>query len=126
MSEMTLQRWEELKAKLDTELAAADVELHAARKRFNGALVICAVIFAVFMAGVVVGVIMLPEHRHFVAAPLGMVVACLGFALVRANRGVKVADAEKQRIDHDIRAWKKRKPGGVHARKQEPGAQTTG
>lgn len=113
MTELTLQRWEELKAKLGTELAAAEAQLLAARKHFRRTLAFCAGVFAVFLAVVVVGVILLPDHRHFVAAPLGLVVACLGYALVRANRGVKVADAEKQRIDHDIRAWKKRKPGSV-------------
>jgi hypothetical protein len=58
--------------------------------------------------------------------PAGAVFAVLGWLFVRATRTSTIAQHDAERIQRDIRQWKKRKPGSVHTRKQEPEAQAKG
>lgn len=116
MSDLSTEKWQQLQTKLDGELAAAVSALQFARRKFHRAAVICGVVMAAGIGVVVVGLFAYPDQRYYVASPLGILIAVLVFALLQARRGMTVAGDEKQRIERDIRAWKKRKPGSIFDR----------
>ncbi|MCC7508524.1 MAG: hypothetical protein IT464_04015 [Planctomycetes bacterium] len=113
MSDLSAEKWQELQSKLEGELAVAGAAVQSAGRKFRRAVLICAVLLAAGIGVVVVGLFAFPDQRYYVASPLGILIAVLVFALLQMRRGMTVAGDEKQRIERDIRAWKKRKPGSV-------------
>ncbi|MBK8205443.1 MAG: hypothetical protein IPK87_01495 [Planctomycetes bacterium] len=113
MSDLSAEKWQELQSKLEVELGVASAALQSSSRRFHRAVLICGVVLAAGIGVVVAGLFAFPDQRYYVASPLGILIAVLVFALLQVRRGMTVSGDEKQRIERDIRAWKKRKPGSI-------------
>jgi hypothetical protein len=111
MAELTIEQWEELNAKLGAELAQAEARVKAVSGR--------SLRYAVAAAGVIVVTIVLAfifkpsDEQAVYFMPAGAVFAVLGWLFVRATRTSTIAQHDAERIQRDIRQWKKRKPGSV-------------
>lgn len=108
---MSEQEWERLNARLVDELAEAEARRHATAKKAApsgiGAL-------AVVVVTVVLAIVVRPtDEQTIYFMPSGAAVAVLVWLFWRGRRRHALADADVQRIQRDIRQWKKRKPGSV-------------
>jgi hypothetical protein len=124
MTELTTEEWSELNDKLSGELGQAEARVRASSMtavRFGVATV------GVLVATAVLAIIIRPtQEQAMYFMPAGAAFAVLGWLFLRATRLKGIAEHDVERIQRDIRQWKKRKPGRVFTRKQEPGAQATG
>lgn len=111
MSELTTEQWEELNAKLGDELALAEVRKAATAR---GAAPFGIGALAVVVVTVVLAIIVRPtDEQTIFFMPSGAAVAVLVWLFWRGRRRHALADADVQRIQRDIRQWKRRKPGSV-------------
>jgi hypothetical protein len=124
MTELNTDQWGALNSKLSHELEQAEGRVQSTS--------VTVVRFGVATVGVVIvtavlAIVLRPtqeEAMYFM--PAGAAFAVLGWLFIRASRLKGIAQHDVERIQRDIRQWKKRKPGSVFTRKQEPGAQATG
>ncbi len=116
MNELTLETWDELNAKLSAELQHAEARVKSVSGRSLRYAVAAA---AVIVATVVLAFIFKPSDEQAVCfMPAGAVFAVLVWLAIRATRVHSIAQHDAERIQRDIRQWKKRKPGSVF--QQEP------
>jgi len=110
MAEITRERWAELNARLEAEIDAAQSRHNGARRR---AARVVAVFLASLFAPVALaaaGYLALPANVPELAA-LGVIapVFCAYF-MIRASRMAGLERAELERVQHDHRQWKRRRP----------------
>ncbi len=119
MNELAPETWEELDAKLRSELEQAEARVKSVSGRSLRYAVASA---SVIVATIVLAFIFKPSDEQAVYfMPAGAVFAVAVWLYLRASRLHGIAHRDVERIQRDIRQWKKRKPG-----KQEPGARATG
>jgi hypothetical protein len=119
MSELTTEQWQDLNAKLDAELKQAEGRARNVSGRGLRYAIAAALVVVVT---IVLAIIFKPsdeEAMYFM--PAGAVFAVLGWLFVRATRLGTIARHDVERIQRDIRQWKKRKPGSVFDRHEKEG-----
>jgi hypothetical protein len=111
MSDLTAEKWEELNSRLDSELAEAETRRHATAKK---AAPFGIAALAVVVVTVALAVIIRPtEEQTLFFMPSGAAVAVLVWLFWKGRRTHALARADVERLQRDIRQWKKRKPGSV-------------
>lgn len=116
MTELTEQKWEELNAKLDSELAEAEARQHATARK---AAPFGVAALAVVVVTVALAVIIRPtDDQTLFFMPSGAAVAVLVWLFWKGRRTHALARADVERLQRDIRQWKKRKPGSIFDRQR--------
>jgi hypothetical protein len=113
---LTEQRWSELNAKLEAELAVAQGPVAAARERTRKRLRLTLALFTLWPAQAAAALIV---HEYlWYAMPLVLVPAVLGVVMtIHASRATRLATQNAERLTAEIRQWKKQRPGGPFARR---------
>jgi hypothetical protein len=111
MEDLTEEKWEELNDKLLEEFKAA--KDHADSLAHRGGYLWMGVVAVVVALGVTMVLLGPSMDQIFYFVPAVVPVAVLAFFAIRAGRVHQLAVSDVERIERDIRAWKKRKPGSV-------------
>jgi hypothetical protein len=108
MSELTAEKWAELAAKLEAESVAADVAGKAAAGKARWLLLVVLLLAAVTFTLAAI----LQDTRWGMAAatPPGLLMMVAIGYVMRYRQLVRQARADVDRIQRDIRQWKKKKP----------------
>ena len=108
MSEMTAEKWSELNAKLENELADTEAKANTAAKSATKLTV--AATFFFLLAGGLVFVFLSESYALLIAMPPALLfLVCVGYVM-RQHKVAGLAREDTDRIRRDIRHWKKKKP----------------
>lgn len=110
MEAMSEQRWTELNAKLEAERAALTRSHESLNRRGSALAILAAVALLLAAAGITLAAMFFEEQAYYVGAPFAIPVALIGFLYLRAQRRAELARADVERLDRDLRQWKKRHP----------------
>jgi hypothetical protein len=110
---MTPERWQELNAKLDTEVQEAEAKLRFLKSRAarTAGFFVLALAAPFVAAGVAWG-LGLAQFAEVGALCVPMPVLC-AWLWIAAGRKAGVQQAEFDRVSHDKRAWRRQKPTGA-------------
>lgn len=108
MSGLTGEKWAELNAKLEQELAATEAKADASTKT-AGKLIVAA-LFLFVLAGALVFVFNQETFALLIAMPPALLFLVCVMYILRHRKIADLAREDTDRIRRDIRQWKKKKP----------------
>ena len=108
MTSLTAEKWTELSAKLEAELAKAEESREVAAKKANRLLLVTLVLLVVTFG--LAAVFQSTGWGPAAATPPGLLLMVTISYVMRQRQLARHARADIDRIQHDIRQWKKRKP----------------
>lgn len=108
MSDLTAEKWTELAAKLEAELARAELAGKVAARKANWLLL--ATLALLILSFGLAAVFQSTGWGPAAATPPGLLLMVTISYLMRNRQLVKHARADIDRIQRDIRQWKKKKP----------------
>jgi hypothetical protein len=108
MSDLTAEKWTELSGKLEDELAKAEESRKVAAKKANWLLLVTLVLLVVTFG--LAAVFQSTGWGPAAATPPGLLLMVTISYVMRQRQLARHALADIDRIRHDIRQWKKKKP----------------
>ena len=108
MSELTAEKWNELNEKLRKELADTEARMKQSGKSAAKLTVVAAFLF--ILAGTLVFVFSRETWSLLIAMPPALLFLVCVMYMLRHRKLADLARDDMDRISHDIRQWKKKRP----------------
>jgi hypothetical protein len=108
LSDLTAEKWSELAAKLEGELAKAEESRRAAAKKANWLLLVTLILLVVTFG--LAAAFQNTGWGPAAATPPGLLLMVTVAYVMRNRQLAKHAREDVDRIQRDIRQWKKKKP----------------
>jgi len=124
MEELTPEKWTELNDKLAAEREVLKAELGALAGRLTKISTIAVVLLFAGVGAMLVGSYLEFGNYVLFGAPLAFLLVIDVFFVLRVQRMMALKRSDIDRVDADIRAWKKRKPGSIFAQQRKAKADT--
>lgn len=108
MNELSIGKWGELNAKLEAEKADAEAREKASTLMAGKLIVVALSLFA--LAGALLWILADTVYGLLSAMPPGLLFLITVMYVMRYRKLATLAHEDMERIQRDIRAWKKKKP----------------
>jgi hypothetical protein len=113
MTDLTLEKWTELNTRLQEERDGLRKDLAAEARKLTRMAVIGLLLVFAGGAAIVIGSYVMLDNYVLLGAPMAVLVAMDVFFVLRVQRRMALLQSNIDRVDLDIRQWKRKKPGSI-------------